>query len=43
VLEASGSRIAVEGSLWVRFEADKACEVHNYLDVMALLRQIGAT
>src|SRR5687767_180621 len=43
VLEASGSRIAVEGSVWVRFEGDKAQEVHHYLDVMALLQQIGAT
>lgn len=41
-LEPSGAQISVEASLWVRFEGDKAREVHHYLDVLTLLQQIGA-
>lgn len=41
-LEPSGARISVEASLWARFEGEKACEVHHYLDVLTLLQQIGA-
>jgi len=43
ILEASGARISVQASLWVRFEGGNAREVHHYLDVMTLLQQIGAT
>ena len=42
ILEPSGAQISVEASLWVRFEGDKAREVHHYLDVLTLLQQIGA-
>ncbi len=41
-LPPSGAQISVEASLWIRFDGDKAREVHHYLDVLSLLQQIGA-
>jgi steroid delta-isomerase-like uncharacterized protein len=41
-LPPSGAQISVEASLWLRFDGDKAREVHHYLDVLSLLQQIGA-
>ena len=41
-LPPSGAQISVEASLWLRFQGDKAREVHHYLDVLSLLQQIGA-
>jgi steroid delta-isomerase-like uncharacterized protein len=42
VITPSGASVTVPASLWMRFEVDKVAEVHHYLDVLALLQQIGA-
>jgi steroid delta-isomerase-like uncharacterized protein len=39
---ASGQRLAVDASFWVRCEGDSIREIHHHLDVLALLQQIGA-
>ena len=41
-IEATGKRVSVEASAWHRFEGDAISEIHHYLDVVALLQQIGA-
>ena len=40
-LPPSGAQISVEASFWVRFDGDKAREIHHYLDVLTLLQQTG--
>jgi steroid delta-isomerase-like uncharacterized protein len=42
VIEATGNRISIQASNWIRFAGDRAQETHHYLDVLALLQQIGA-
>jgi steroid delta-isomerase-like uncharacterized protein len=42
VIQPTGNRISVPAANWVRFAGDHAKEVHHYLDVLALLQQIGA-
>ena len=39
---ASGSRISVDASFWVRYEGEAIQEIHHHLDVLTLLQQIGA-
>ena len=39
---ASGNRISVDASFWVRDEGDGIREIHHHLDVLSLLQQIGA-
>jgi steroid delta-isomerase-like uncharacterized protein len=41
-VDATGNRIAVEASIWIRFAGDRVQEVHHHLDVLMLLQQIGA-
>jgi len=41
-LPPTGNHISVLGTVWVRFEGTRAREVHNHLDVLALLQQVGA-
>lgn len=41
-LPPSGAQVSVEASFWVRFDGDKAREIHHYLDVLSLLQQVGA-
>jgi predicted ester cyclase len=41
-LTPTGNRISVQGTVWVSFEGAKVREVHNHLDVLALLQQTGA-
>jgi steroid delta-isomerase-like uncharacterized protein len=41
-IQPTGKRISVPASNWVRFDGDHAREVHHYLDVLALMQQIGA-
>jgi steroid delta-isomerase-like uncharacterized protein len=42
VIEATGNRISIQASNWIRFAGGRAQETHHYLDVLALLQQIGA-
>jgi steroid delta-isomerase-like uncharacterized protein len=42
VIEPTGNRISIPASNWIRFAGDRAKETHHYLDVLALLQQIGA-
>jgi hypothetical protein len=39
---ASGNRISVDASFWARSERESIQEIHHHLDVLTLLRQIGA-
>lgn len=39
---ASGSRISVDASFWVRYEDEAIQEIHHHLDVLSLLQQVGA-
>ena len=41
-IEASGRHVTVDASAWYRYEGDAIIEIHHYLDVLTLLRQIGA-
>lgn len=41
-LPASGRHVDVQASIWIRFDEDRAAEVHHHLDVLALLQQLGA-
>jgi steroid delta-isomerase-like uncharacterized protein len=41
-IEATGNRIRIEASNWIRFAGGRAEEIHHYLDVLMLLQQIGA-
>jgi steroid delta-isomerase-like uncharacterized protein len=42
VIEATGSPISVDGTIWLRYAGDHAREIHHHLDVLALMQQIGA-
>jgi steroid delta-isomerase-like uncharacterized protein len=42
VVEPSGRRVSVDASFWARFHGAELKEVHHHLDVLSLLRQIGA-
>ncbi|HET9900810.1 MAG TPA: ester cyclase [Actinomycetes bacterium] len=39
---ASGNRISVDASFWVRHEGETIQEIHHHLDVLSLLQQVGA-
>ncbi|MDQ1565920.1 MAG: hypothetical protein QOF96_800 [Actinomycetota bacterium] len=39
---ASGRSFQIEASIWCEFNGDKVTEIHNYLDVLTMLQQIGA-
>jgi len=41
-LEPTGNHISLQGTIWVTFQGDKVCAVHNQLDLFTLLQQIGA-
>ena len=41
-LPPSRAQVSVEASFWVPIDGDKAREIHHYLDVLSLLKQIGA-
>lgn len=41
-LPATGKEIRVQAAVWYTLEGEMAQEVHHYLDVMALLQQLGA-
>jgi steroid delta-isomerase-like uncharacterized protein len=41
-IEPSEKRVSVEASVWYRYEGDAIIEIYHYLDVLTLLRQIGA-
>ena len=42
VLPPSGKPFQIEASIWCAFNGDKVAEIHNHLDVLSLLQQIGA-
>jgi steroid delta-isomerase-like uncharacterized protein len=42
IIEASGRHVSVDASVWYRYESEAITEIHHYLDVLTLLRQIGA-
>jgi steroid delta-isomerase-like uncharacterized protein len=41
-IEATNRRVATDASHWTRFDGELAREMHHYLDVFSLLRQLGA-
>jgi steroid delta-isomerase-like uncharacterized protein len=41
-IEPTDKRVSVEASVWYRYEGDTITEIYHYLDVLTLLRQIGA-
>jgi steroid delta-isomerase-like uncharacterized protein len=41
-LAPSGRRVSVDASFWARFDGAELKEVHHHLDVLSLLRQVGA-
>ncbi len=42
VIPPSNAKVTVPASMWVRFDRERVAEAHHYLDVLALLQQIGA-